>query len=179
MQEITRAVGPLCVKRPTLELPHEALEGPASLGTHWRSVARYRVFPRTAEGSEIGSSVVHAKPRRKSLPQLQNSQPQRQVSEPLHAPWTSTTRCRGCLRPACARSTGSATMGAAARTRRRGSRVDGRARPRPCGLLWALCTLRPSPMAAPGGGVPVPRRRWGAESSGDTTMTGSLAPGRR
>ena len=71
---------------------------------------------------------------------------------------------------------GSATTGAAARTRRRGSRVDVRARPRPCGRLWALCTLRPTP---PGGGVLVPRRRWGAESSGDTTMTDSLALGRR
>lgn len=110
---------------------------------------------------------------------LKEQHPQRQEPAPLHAPWTSTTRCRGCLRPACARSTGSATTGAAARTRRRGSRVDVRARPRPCGRLWALCTLRPTPWAAPGGGVPVPRRRWGAESSGDTTMTDSLALGRR
>ena len=174
MQEITRAVGPLCVKRPTLELPHEALEGPASLGTHWRSVARCTERPPL---TQVRNQLVILSAREGSHASKQ--QPQRQVSAPLHAPWTSTTRCRGCLRPACARSTGSATMGAAARTRRRGSRVDGRARPRPCGLLWALCTLRPSPMAAPRGGVPVPRRRWGAESSGDTTMTGSLAPGRR
>ena len=38
MREITRMVGPLRVERLTLELPHEALEGPASLGTHWMCV---------------------------------------------------------------------------------------------------------------------------------------------